>query len=221
MRAVPLALGLMTLVAAWLGPLPGLARQSFSAHMAMHMAVVAVAAPLIALGVAGTRADPARAASRLVAPIPASMVELLVVWAWHAPSLHHAARHDAWTLALEQSSFLAAGLLLWIAALGGHVDERRFRQGPGVAGLLFTSMHMTLLGALFALAPRPLYAHLRDGPGGLGALDDQHLGGAIMLLVGGASYLAGGLALTGRLLTSPPSRRTGRPGTRERREASS
>jgi putative membrane protein len=54
-------------------------------------------------------------------------------------------------------------------------------------------MHMTLLGALFALPPRPLYAHA-------GSLADQHLGGVIMLLVGGASYLAGGLWLTARVL---------------------
>jgi putative membrane protein len=32
------------------------------------------------------------------------------------------------------------------------------------------------------------------------ALDDQHLGGAIMLVVGGVSYLAGGLWLTARLV---------------------
>jgi putative membrane protein len=60
-------------------------------------------------------------------------------------------------------------------------------------------MHMTLLGALLALAPRPLYAHGAEYHG-LTALEDQHLGGAIMLLVGGVSYIAGGLALTVRLL---------------------
>jgi putative membrane protein len=60
-------------------------------------------------------------------------------------------------------------------------------------------MHMTLLGALLALTPRPLYAHV-DGFAGLTATDDQHLGGAIMLAVGGVSYLAGGLWLMGHLI---------------------
>jgi hypothetical protein len=60
-------------------------------------------------------------------------------------------------------------------------------------------MHMTLLGALLALSPRPLYRHVAAF-GGLSPLQDQHLGGAIMLLVGGASYLLGGLWLTARLL---------------------
>ncbi|MFN2428347.1 MAG: cytochrome c oxidase assembly protein, partial [Candidatus Binatia bacterium] len=51
--------------------------------------------------------------------------------------------------------------------------------------------------ALLALSPRALYAHAGHGPA---ALDEQHLGGAIMLGVGGVSYLAGGLWLSMRLL---------------------
>jgi hypothetical protein len=35
-----------------------------------------------------------------------------VVWTWHAPVLHHAAREGATVLILEQGTFLAAGLLL-------------------------------------------------------------------------------------------------------------
>ena len=71
-----------------------------------------------------------------------------------------------------------------------------------MVALLLTAMHMTLLGALLGLTPRPLYQHM-DGFSGLSALDDQHLGGAIMLLIGGISYLLGGLWLTIRLLRSP------------------
>lgn len=200
MRALPLTLGLVVLAAAWVGPLPVLARQSFSAHMAMHITVVAVAAPLVALAIAGTALDPARTMPRFFAPIPASIVELFVVWAWHAPTLHHAVRQYTWALVFEQASFIAAGLLLWIAAIGGSHEQRRFRGGAGILGLLFTSMHMTLLGALFALADRPLYLHVADAPAGLLAVADQQLGGAIMLLVGGTSYLVGGLWLTAALL---------------------
>jgi putative membrane protein len=167
--------------------------------MTMHMAVVAVAAPLIALGMSSGRFDPVRTRPRLLAPIPASIVELGVVWAWHTPALHHAARQAAWPLVIEQAMFLAAGLLLWVAALGGDRGQRRLRGGAGVAALLFTSMHMTLLGALFALAPRPLFVHA-DAPAAVATLADQHLGGAIMLLVGGASYLLGGLWLTAVVL---------------------
>jgi putative membrane protein len=202
MPGVLLALGLAVLGAAWLGPLPELARRAFFAHMTMHMAVVAVAAPLIALGIAGGRLDPARRFPALAAPVPASLVELIVVWAWHAPALHHAARHSTAGLVAEQGTFLAGGLLVWLACFGGAPRAGRDRTAAGVIGLLLTSMHMTLLGALLALTPRALYAH-SGSAAGLTPLDDQHLGGAIMLLVGGASYLAGGLALTVRMLRRP------------------
>jgi putative membrane protein len=165
----------------------------------MHMGVVAVASPLLALGVAGGRLDPVRLAPRLFAPIPASVLELMVVWAWHTPALHHAARHGRVGLVAEQGTFLLTGLLMWLSACGGEARGRGHRSAAGVVGLLLTSMHMTLLGALLALAPRPLYAHVH-GSAGFTPLDDQHLGGAIMLFAGGAAYLLGGLWLTIGLL---------------------
>ena len=202
MRRALLVCGCLTLAAVWLGPLPQLARQAFWAHMTMHMGVVAVAAPLLALGVAGGRLDPVRQAPGLFAPIPASALELIVVWAWHTPALHHAARHGLAGLVAEQGMFLLAGLLVWLSAFGGDAWQRGNRTAAGIVGLLLTAMHMTLLGALLALASRPLYAHA-EVVAGLTPLEDQHLGGAIMLLVGGVSYLCGGLWLTVGLLRSP------------------
>jgi putative membrane protein len=201
MHRTLLIAGLLTLAAAWLTALPQLAQRAFCAHMTLHMGVVAVAAPLIALGVAGSGFDPVRRVPRLFAPIPASLLELVVVWAWHAPALHHAARHSTLGLVIEQGMFLASGLLVWLSAFGGDVLRRANRRAAGVVGLLLTSMHMTLLGALLALTPRPLYAHAADFFG-LTPLADQQLGGAIMLIVGGISYLAGGLWLTAGLLRS-------------------
>jgi putative membrane protein len=197
MRRALLILGLLALAAAWLGPLPRLAGRAFFAHMTLHMGVVALAAPLLALGVAGGRLDPVREAPRLFAPVPASMLELVVVWAWHAPALHMAARHGAAGLVVEQGMFLLSGLFVWLSAFGG--GSSRGRSAAGVVGLLLTSMHMTLLGALLALSPRPLYTHA-GGLAGLTPLEDQHLGGAIMLIAGGVSYLAGGLWLMVGLL---------------------
>ena len=190
-RTPILVAGILLLGFLWIGPLPELAPHSFSAHMTLHMGVVAVAAPLIAIGIGGRRLPP------FFAPIPLSVLELIVVWAWHAPALHGAARHGPGVMVIEQSMFFGAGLLVWLSSL--------HRIGTGIVALLLTAMHMTLLGALLALTPRPLYAG-HDMPG---ALADQHLGGAIMLLVGGASYLAGGLWLTASLVRDgAPARRT-------------
>jgi len=109
----------------------------------MHMGVVAVGAPLVAFGVAGGRLDPARRWPALLAPIPASLVELLVVWGWHTPALHHFARGSAAGLAVEQGLFLASGLFVWVAAFGGEPGRRAGRAATGVVALLLTSMHMT------------------------------------------------------------------------------
>lgn len=199
MRPALLAFGLVTAAGIWLGPLPALAGQYFAAHMAMHMGVVAIAGPLIAAGLAGTIADPTLRWPRVFSAIPAAMLELVIVWAWHTPALHHAARTTTSGLVCEQSLFFLASVFLWISVLGSG-NGRTQRLMPGVTALLLTTAHMTLLGALLALSPRVLYSHATDPLSVEAQLDDQHLGGAIMLVVGGVAYLAGGVWLAAQLL---------------------
>ena len=134
MRRGVIAGGLLILAAVWLGPLPQLARQAFFAHMLMHMGVVAVAAPMLALAIAGGRFDATRQAPRLFAPIPASILELVVVWAWHAPALHHAARHHTVVLIIEQGMFFVAGVFVWLSAFGGNSARRSNRSGARASG---------------------------------------------------------------------------------------
>ena len=191
-RPIPFTLGVIVLGAAWFLLASVTA---FYHHMTAHMLVVAIAAPMLALGLTESVWNPAHHIPALAAPLLASLLELGVVWAWHTPVLHELARRNSFALVAEQTSFLAAGLYLWISVIAGRLQKR---QGEGIVALLLTAIHMTLLGALLALAPRPLYGHLHDP--GIGALDDQHLGGAIMILVGGASYLFGGLCLSWNLL---------------------
>ncbi len=159
--------------------------------MASHMGVVAVAAPLLALGTAGGRRP---RLSNVYLPVVASLIELVVVWAWHTPLLHEWARRSVFALIAEQASFLVSGLFLWITAIAAAP------RGIGIVALLLTAMHMTLLGALLALGPRVLYSHAHAGHRTI-ALDDQQAGGVIMLVIGGASYLLGGLWLAWGLLS--------------------
>lgn len=207
MRRLPIVLGLVVLAAAWLGPLPQLAANSFVAHMTMHVSVVALAAPLLATGLGSSWLDVTRLAPAVLAPVPVSLLEMVVVWAWHAPALHHASRHGGWALVLEQGMFLLVGLLVWLFAFGGDRALRRNRAAAGIIGLLLASMHMTLLGALLALSPRVLYGHSGESAFGLTVLEDQQLGGVLMLLVAGTAYMIGGLYLLVGLLrdsTSAP-----------------
>ncbi len=178
---LPLALGAGVLALAWIGPLPELARASYAAHMALHMSVVALGVPLIAYGLtrSGYRlwgASPMLAAA-------ATLVEFAVIWAWHAPALHEASRASWLVMTVEQASFAGAALLLWVPAL----------SGPALAGavaLFMTAMHMALLGVLVSLAPR--HIQRRDGTGlqdgALTLMQDQQLGGVIMIVVAGAVY---------------------------------
>jgi len=194
------AAGLALVAAAWALAAAPLA---MTGHMAAHMLAVAVAAPLLAWGIAGSWADPAERRPRIVTPLAMSVVELAVVWGWHLPALRDLAARSAVALAAEQASFLLAGLLLWSAVLGTRAAPAERRAG-GVAALLLTSMHMTLLGALIGLAPRPLYGHAHAGM--LDPLADQQLGGVVMLTVGAASYFVGGLAMLAGLVRSGEAR---------------
>lgn len=180
-----LALGLaLALVATALG----FAGLGMTGHMAAHMGAVAVAAPALAFAVprAGTGTGAGGA-------LGWATVEFVVVWAWHAPALRALADQHVPVALVEQAMFLGVGVALWRASLA--------QPAAGVAALLLTSMHMTLLGALIGLAPRPLYAMMAMHPApGLDALGDQQLGGVVMLTVGGAAYCLGGLALLGTML---------------------
>jgi putative membrane protein len=92
------------------------------------------------------------------------------------------------------------------AWLGAQAAYRGNAALGGAMALFFTSMHMTLLGALLGLSPRPLYEDHHGGEGwlGLSPLADQQLGGVVMLAIGGVVYLAGGLILMARVLRRAP-----------------
>lgn len=195
MKRLARILGFLLLAALGVILLMSFGGGSFTAHMIVHMGIVAIVAPLIAYGLRGTRFDlPDRVG---MTPILASLVELAIVWFWHLPTLRALADASLALSLLEQASFLVAGVLLWQACF--RPNEGRL---AGTIGLLFTSMHMTLLGVLLALAPRPLYGGNDVTCFGipLPAAADQQIGGVVMLMVGACAYLLGGIVLLAGLL---------------------
>lgn len=191
-----IVVGLAVLTFAWIGPLPAWVPSSFAAHMTLHMLVVGIGAPAFAIGLAGWAGPATRL--RLPGPLVAgvSLLDLAVVWGWHAPALHAASRGEPTVLAMEQTSFASVTLALWFLAFAGP-------PLLGALSLFMTSMHMTLLGVLLSLAPHPSFAGHGSHAGGFSgfsALEDQQLGGVVMLAVGGSVYLIGGLFLVARLL---------------------
>jgi putative membrane protein len=196
MKRIALIAGCLLLAILWGGILPFSDRASFSVHMVVHMGVVAGAAPLIALELSGTRFD-FTIGSVWLTPLLASVIELFAVWGWHIPAMRVLSETSILFTGLEQLVFLAAGLTLWLSCFGGAMSGREERRLSGTFGLLFTSMHMTLLGALLTLSPRPLYGDGEVSCFGipLTPAADQQVGGVVMLLVGAVVYLTGGVAL--------------------------
>ncbi|MCF3595062.1 cytochrome c oxidase assembly protein [Rhodobacteraceae bacterium LMO-12] len=169
----------------WAAPLEAWFGAAFPAHMLRHMMLVAVIPPLLVLGAPGW-------ADRVaLPPMIAAAIEFVLVWAWHLPGAYGLAFLSDVGFVAEQGSFLAAGLLVWAGCL------RTDQPLMGAGGLLLTSMHMTLLGALIVLSPRDLYAEICGVAPDLSA---QQLGGLLMLAIGTPVYLVAGLFLTGRAL---------------------
>lgn len=195
-RAWPLATGVVLLALLWLGHLPDMARRAFSPHMILHLGVAVVAAPMIAIGVARLAAGGPAPRHGVAAAGAASAFEFAVVWGWHLPVMHEVAARETFVFAAQQASFLLAGLLLWWVATSGR-DARS--RALGVFTMLFTAMHMAMLGTLLVLAPSLLYApQFCLGAFGLGPLQDQQLGGGMMALLGALPFVVGGAWLAMR-----------------------
>ncbi|MEJ8570706.1 cytochrome c oxidase assembly protein [Microbaculum marinum] len=201
----PLAVGLLLLGWLWLGPLPDMARRAFSPHMILHLGVAVTAAPLIVIGL--LRLSPGRGTLRypVLVAVAASALEFAVVWGWHAPAMHEMAARSHSRFALQQLSFLVAGIALWWACLAGRTREE---LAIGGVATLFASMHMAMLGILLILAPQLIYApQFCLGAFGLRPLADQQLGGGLMALFGTLPFVAAGAWIASRLARQEPAGR--------------
>jgi putative membrane protein len=225
-RALGYAAGLAALSAALVSPLDAAAEASFALHMAQHMLLVVVAAPLIVLGNFGVvaltalpsrlrvplgrsfAAAPLRRVRAWLFAVPlATAVHGLVVWLWHAPRLYEAALADPLIHYLEHLTMFGTAVVFWWSAL--RVRRRGMPgYGAGVGALFLTMLHTGLLGILITLAPAPLYpSYAAATPWlGLAPLEDQQLAGIVMLIPGGLAYLGGGLALLAAWLAAAEAR---------------
>ena len=225
-EAAAFVAGWVALAVALLSPLHAVGEVLFSAHMIQHELMMVVAAPLLVLGRpmlamvfafpgdarqrlgALGRAAPVRAAWRACsAPAAAWLLHAAALWGWHAPGPYQASLRSDAAHALQHASFLGTALLFWWALLRGR--EARRGQGWALAYVFTTLLHTGLLGALLTFSPAlwyPDYA-ATTAPWGLMPLEDQRLGGLIMWIPGGLSYLVAGLALLASWLRESEGRR--------------
>jgi putative membrane protein len=206
--------GLAALAVALAPPLSSLDDELFSAHMAQHVLLLAVAPPLLLLGrpwpaLARTlplrlRRAAAHGVLRLLArprlratwrgltgTTAAQVLFVGTLAVWHLPALFDATLRSTAVHVLEHTTFLATGLLLW-----SHlVDSPPVRSRLGYpARALHATVAMGagwLLAIALALASAPLYeayVRLPARPGGISALGDQHLAAGIMWVPGSIPF---------------------------------
>jgi cytochrome c oxidase assembly factor CtaG len=204
--------GWTVLALSLMSPLHQAGERSFTLHMIEHELIMLVASFLLAASAAGGvlawglpapvrrglggqwKAPLASVWRTLTGPITATIVQCLVMWAWHAPALFdRALQSDAWHAA-QHLSFAVASLLFWVAML----NPRRGGYLLSATCLFVTMLVEGALGALMSLSASPWYsAYATMGVSGIG-LDpatDQQLAGLIMWIPGGLVHGAAALAL--------------------------
>jgi cytochrome c oxidase assembly factor CtaG len=185
---------LLALFVALFWPLEPLAQASFGAHMAQHMLLIGVAAPLLAASrpvvpfLKGRRAL-VRPVLLLARPKSAFFLHAAAIWLAHAPAMLEWSLHVRWMHALQHLGLVATAALFWWSLLA----RGRAGAGPSALWTLATLLHTGALGALLTFSPRPLYASY--------GLEDQQFAGLLMWAPGGLCYLAAGLAFAAAWLT--------------------
>jgi putative membrane protein len=208
-RALLFLGGWAVLALSLISPLHEGGEESFTLHMIEHELIMLVATLMLAAArsggtlawglpnglrssLGGMWTRPVRAAWRaLTEPVTATMVQALVMWAWHAPALFdRALAQPGWHVA-QHLSFIAASWLFWAAML----DPRRGAMLT-VACLFLTSLVEAALGALMALSTSPWYsAYAAMGISGIGLdpVADQQLAGLVMWVPGGLVHVGAAL----------------------------
>ena len=211
--------GWLVLALALVSPLHEGGEQSFTLHMIEHELIMLVATLMLAASHSGGilawglpaplrrtlggswKAPLASAWRRLTEPVTATVLQAVVLWAWHAPLLFdRALDNDVWHAA-QHLSFVAASLLFWSAML----NPRRGGYLLSAACLFLTTLVEGALGALMSLSESPWYSdYAAMGLSGIG-LDpttDQQLAGLIMWIPGGLVHGAAAIALLYRWLST-------------------
>ncbi len=160
-------------------------------QMVLHLGVMNVAAPLLALGLSRPLAVP---------PWMSAGLQMALLWAWHLPAVQQAAAGQPLLQAGMLGLLGLAALAFWSAIVRSVGDGR----WTALAVLLVTGKLACLLGAVLILAPRDLYGlpglALALCAAGPSTPADQHLAGLLMVTACPLSYLVAGVALAARAL---------------------
>lgn len=195
---------------ATLSPVAAVSERLFSTHMAQHLVLMLICAPLL------VAAQTTKAAARALAPalertplrrlvaLAGLPLTPVVIWLaftclfviWHLPGLYAAALRDETVHALEHASFFLSAYAFWSVVMAPQ-SRRTLGYGARLFFIVSAALISGLPGALIALSSRPLYAIDPQAAARLGLtpLEDQQLAGLVMWIPGGFAYIAAALAL--------------------------
>ena len=215
-RARCFTMALVALGLALLSPLDALSNALASAHMVQHLLLLLVAAPLLALSAPSSailRGSPLavrRASGRwrrrlglthgnlavLRHPAAVWLLQVGVLWFWHAAAPYDAALDNQFLHLLEHASFLVTAVLFWHVVIGVR-GAARVSGGLGVLLVFAMAMASVFLSVLLTFARTPWYSGYATTTAswGLDPLTDQQLAGVIMWIPAGGIYLAAALVL--------------------------
>jgi cytochrome c oxidase assembly factor CtaG len=182
-RAASFGVGAALLLVAMLAPLEG----SFRAHMAQHLLIGDLAPLFVVLGLNGPllrpvlALRPVRTARVLSNPLVALPLWAVDLCGWHVAPLFDAALRHEWLHAVQHLCFFTCGALLWSALLELLPGPRWFRTPQRLAYLGVMWLVSLSLSQVFLWSSHPYYTY--------GSVDDQRIGGGIMLLEGSAVML--------------------------------
>ncbi|HET8673811.1 MAG TPA: cytochrome c oxidase assembly protein [Thermoleophilaceae bacterium] len=183
----------IVLLAALVSPIDGLGEDYlFSMHMVQHILLGDIAPLLVLLSLSRVIMRPLtrrlmaveRALGPLAHPATGIAVWLLLIYVWHIPVMYDAAlNHDA-IHALEHTCFFAAGIALWWPLIQPVPMRRRLTGLSVFAYILVAKLCIGGLGIFLTWSHGVAYSYYEHVPRiwGLSAIEDQNLGGAIMMV---------------------------------------
>jgi cytochrome c oxidase assembly factor CtaG len=192
-QALAFAGALVALVAAVASPIDALGGEYlFSAHMVQHILLGDIAPLLVLLGLSRVILRPAtrrlmgleRALGRLAHPATGIGIWLGLVYLWHIPALYNAALDDPVVHALEHASFFTAGIALWWPLVQPVPMRRRLTGLGSLAYVVAAKAGLAALALYLAWSGSVAYSFYESAPRiwGLSAVEDQNIGGAIMMV---------------------------------------
>jgi putative membrane protein len=204
-RPVPLwrqacfAAGLLMIVAALISPIGHISEELVIAHMVEHLMIGDLASLLLVLGLTGPLLQPVLAIKlfdrlRILAhPLLAFPLWLANFYLWHVPALYDAAYGGAALHAVEHTTFIFFGCLMWMPVFGPLPTPQWFTAGWKVGYVIAVRFSGAVLGNVLMWSGTVLYPKYAAGEAywGIGPVADQSTAGVVMMIEG--TFLALGV----------------------------